>query len=324
MYLAEEITAETHRFDHSRKKPKRAKPTHQQGPLFADMLHETDPVQKERAHHVCGSTTIYNAKGAARLFCGRRDCPVCFGRRYRRVAARIRIYVKNTGQKLYWKKIHGWEHDKVVRSIKHKPKGEYVCLPVMAENGERKEYIISNVIKGSPVHTDHPRLESSLAIWTKTPNGCKISFSSGFRIKKQGGEKLPQFFGRITLSKILPHAQAVGGTIRKVNKSYVRWKVDTKKLTTRLVEKDIVAYQISMLPTINEKARNAEDALANSISTEQEYEAIPLDKRGNAIAPPVKLRQLLIDSNGTVLHKKPLVNLQLDKTLFQTTSPPPS
>lgn len=65
MLFAQESTAETHRFNRPRKKPHRAKakPTHRQGPLFADMLHPTTPYQREYAHHVCGSTTIYNTKG---------------------------------------------------------------------------------------------------------------------------------------------------------------------------------------------------------------------------------------------------------------------
>jgi len=328
MYLAEEITAKTHQFHHSRKKPKSvSNPTHRQGPLFADMLHETDPDQRERAHHVCGSTTIYNTKGAARLFCGRRDCPVCFSRRYRRIAARIRIYTQDTKQKLYWKKIHSWEHQAVVRGIKKDPHGEYICLPVITDQGEEKEYIISNAIKGSPMHTDYPRLETALSVITKTPNGRKISFSSGFRVKKRDGDKLPQFFGRITLAKIVPHALAVGGTIKKVNKSYIRWDVNAEKLTDRLVDNDIVAYQTSMLETIFDKDLSVDtnaDGLEKVDGLEAgNFEAIPLNNKGKAVAPPVKLRQLLNNSNGVDLHKEMPVLPQLNNLNARANSPPP-
>lgn len=329
MYFAQD-TATTHHFNHSRKKPPRAKvkPTHRQGPLFADMLHETTLEQKEHAHRVCGRGTVYNDKGAIHLRCGRRDCPICFKLRYRKIAARIRMYLKDTEeaglkQKLKWKKIPSWQHAKVTREIKGKTvgkiKGEYICLPVINKDGEPMEYILSNVIEGSPVNIDHPRLETNLSIWTRTPRGRKISFSSGFRLRKVGGKKLPQYFGALPLSKIPAHAQAVGGKILKVSKSYIKWDVNAEKLTKRLVENNVVAYQVSLLPTLNEEARNAEDA-----AKEQDYEAIPLNNKGKAVAPPVKLRHVLNQSYGTDLHViVPVAPLLSDKA---TTGlhPPPS
>jgi len=326
MYLAQETTVVTHRFNHSRKKPPRAKPkavkpTHKQGPLFADMLHETTLAQKKRAHSVCGSVVIYNNGGVARLYCGRRDCPRCFKRRYKKLATRIYMYTKDTGQKLRWKKIPAWQHAKVVREIKHKNGGEYICLPMVNKSGELTEYILSNVVKGPLVDTRPFHLETNLAIWTKTPAGHKISFSSGFRLKRtKSNKKRAQFFGKISISKIVPYAVATGGTIHQVTKSFVKWKVDAEKLTERLVEDDIVAYQITLPPTLNEEARNAEDALAQN---QTNLSAVPVNKKGKAIAPPVKLRQLLIDSDGVVLHKEALVTPLLSKTETQATSPPP-
>jgi len=331
MLFAQESTAETHHFNHSRKKPPRAKPkkpTHRQGPLFADMLHETTAAQKKRAHRVCGSATIYNGRGGARLYCGRRDCPDCFKRRYRKIAARIRMYIKDTEeaglkQKLYWEKIPSWQHTKVVREIRHKIikgiQGEYICFPVVNKHGEEMEYIISNVIKGTPVNTDHPRLETNLAVWTRTPQGRKISFSSGFRLKKVKSAGLPLYFGALPLSKITPYAQAVGGKILKISRSYVRWEVNAEKLTDRLIEKDIVAYQVSLIPTLNEEARNAEDALA-----QPEYDCVPINGKGKAVAPPVKLRHILNKSRGTDLHKDSLVALLLNNEVATGLHPPPS
>lgn len=227
--------------------------------------------------------------------------------------------MKDTGQKLRWKKIPAWQHAKVVREIKKQDGGEYVCLPMVNKNGELTEYILSNVVKGPLVDTRPFHLETNLAIWTKTPAGHKISFSSGFRLKRtKNNKKRTQFFGKISISKIVPHAVATGGTIHQVTKSFVKWKVDAEKLTERLVENDIVAYQITLPPTLNEEARNAEDALA------QNQTAVPVNKKGKAIAPPVKLRQLLIDSDGIDLHVTSLVAPLLSKTEAQATSPPPS
>ena len=316
MYLAQESTSETNRFDYSRKKPPRAKPspTHRQGPLFADMLHESDPEQRVRAHHVCGSTTVYNRKGALRLYCGRRDCPVCFRRRYRKVAGRIRTYKIETENKLYWQRIDSWAHAETVRAIKSED-GDYVCCPVINKHGIKQEILISNIAIGSPVHTDFPRLETNLAVWTKTPEGRKISFSKGFRMKNNApeGEKKPNFFARLSLPKILPYATEVGGTIQRLSKSYVKWEVDADKLTDKLLENDIVAYQITMVSTLFGAERDAEETI----------EAVPVNKKGKAVAQPVKLRHILNELYGTVLHNTSSVAPLLNDLTVTANSPPP-
>ena len=176
---------------------------HQQGPLFAepaDMLHEPNEEQRERAHHVCGSTTVYNAKGGLRLYCGRRDCPYCFKRRYRRIGLRIREYKKDTNQKLYSYRILEYEHAQEVRAIK-KENGEYICFPIVNKHGTHQEILVTNLRKeDSALHTDFPRLESHLAVWTRTPQGRKISFSKGFRQEiVDTGDKVPNYFVRLAL-----------------------------------------------------------------------------------------------------------------------------
>lgn len=337
MLFAQESTAETHRFNRPRKKPHRAKakPTHRQGPLFADMLHPTTPYQREYAHHVCGSTTIYNTKGGARLYCHRRDCPVCFKRRYQKIARRIFMYAKTTGNKLYWQRVDNKNHAKVVRSIKAK-RGDYVCFPMINKYSVEQEIIISTIPANVPgrqrISTKLVHLEANLAVWTKTPEGRKISFSSGFKVKDLSpdtGKKI-NYFTRLSLNEIAPHAMAVGGVIEKRSKSYIKWhNVDPEKLTNRLVENDIVAYQITMDKTLFEDARNAEDVMRNDLAksnhnSKSDYDAIPLDAKGHAVAPPVKLRQLLRNSIAIDLHKNSLAVPSLAKTEVQTTSPPPS
>jgi len=195
------------------------------------------------------------------------------------------------------------------------------------KRGEAVEYIVSNVIDGSPVHTDYPRLEQNLSVWTKTPEGRKVSFSSGFRVKDDGYRtKYPQFFGRIALGEIIPHAKAVGGTIHRASKSYVQWEVDAEKLTDRLMENNIVAYQISMDKVLFQDARDAEDIIieAQKQTHEQaDFDAVPLNSKGKAVALPVKLRQLLRESSGIDLHKIPPVTpLHNDLTVMAIHPPP--
>lgn len=324
MYLAQESTATTHRFNHSRKKPPRAKakPSHRQGPLFADMLHETTSDQRQYAHHVCGSTTVYNKKGGLRLYCGRRDCATCFKRRYRKIATRIRGYKIATEKKLYWWRIDSKTHTRAVRAIR-RADGDYICMPVINKYGVEQEIIICSILStpgGQPLHTDHPRLETNLAVWTKTPEGHRISFSKGFKLRdlSPSTEKSTNFFARISLSKIGPYAELVGGTIENRSQSYIKWRdVDTKKLTTKLVEDDIVAYQVTLPLTLNEEVRNAEDAALASI------EAVPVNGKGKALAPPVKLRHILNESIGIGLRVTESVAPLVNQTEAQATSPPP-
>ena len=332
MLFAQESTAETHRFNHSRKKPPRSKTksTHRQGPLFADMLHVTTPAQRIYAHAVCGSTTVFNKKGGVRLYCNRRDCPVCFKRRYKKMARRIYTYYKDTGNKLYWWRINSPTHTKILKFIK-KAGGEYVCMPIVNKHGVEQEMLICTIPApvpgGQRLSTNLADLEANFSVWTKTPANRRISFSSGFKIKdRRPVEKNANYYAGISLKKVIPYAESVGGIIEQRSKSYVKWHdVDPEELTTKLNEDDIVAYQITMDKTLFEEARNAEDAMAQTASNSTpDYDAIPLDRYGKAIAPPVKLRHLLRNSIAIGLPFTPPVDPLLNEAGIKATSPPPS
>jgi len=284
--------------------------------MLAAPLHEGNEAQAERAHKMCGAFTLYNTKGAARLYCGRRDCPYCYKRRYRHLAMRIREFAKEHKCKFHWIRIKAEEHGKIVRKIRREG-GDYVCFPFWSETDGATEFIASNAIVGHPLHLDHPRLESTLQIWSRTPAGRKISLSKGFRVIKPKGEKAVNFVARIPVAAIIPHALEVGGEIEYVGRSYVKWrKVKPDKLTDHLLEKKIPAYQHTYTPLFPKSDPVTDEVKLDRqektwkeeydiISTKSATAKVPKStvRQLNLLTPEIaKLSHISESSYGTVLH----------------------
>ena len=281
-------------------------PKSRQTVLFAEMMEDTDPQEKKRAHRLCGSSSIYNAKGGVRLYCGRRDCPYCYKRRYQKIRVRIQRFVQNrkdAGQSctLHWQKITASQHLVMTRSIRSQG-GEYMCFPVAGD----QEYVISDVITGTPVHVDAFRLDRDLKVWARTPQGRRISSSNGFVIPHapQKKKKLPTYLAHTALPNIVPRVEAVGGTVIHATKSYAVWDVDAQKLTHKLMQDDIWAYQLTIPEgaQLSENLQDAERELGlepGTISREdwdrllaakRRYQSIALNKRGRPVTEgPVEL-----------------------------------
>lgn len=285
--------------------------------MLASPLH---PEKKgaERAHKLCGAFTLYNKNGAARLYCGRRDCPYCYKRRYRHLAMRIRDFAKEHNCKFHWIRIDTSEHNSTVRKIKREG-GDYVCLPIVMRDGREAEVIISNIVVGSPVHLDHPRLELFLSIWMRTPARRKISLSKGFRIIKPKSKKSDNFMAKIPVAKIVPHALAVGGTIAYTGRSYVRWHdVNPKELTVHLLKQNIPAYQRSYQPLFPNSDPVADEERLDVSKAPAQHDAHTVATAPKNAVPKnveqlsfirhdttenVKLSHRSISSYGLVLHK---------------------
>lgn len=267
-----------------------------------ETLHLSDDQQRKKAHHVCGSTTVYNNKGGVRLYCGRRDCAYCFRRRYQKLAIQIRHFAKENDAQLHWQKIPASEHGRMTRSIR-RAGGEYICFPILDKDGNMMEYIAGDTIKGHPLHLDHSRLESTLAIWSRTPQGRKVSSSTGFQLPKYIPDKEhhSMYFAPTRLEKMIPHVEKVGGKIEEVSKSYIKWDVNAAKLTDHLIDNDIYAYQLTLeaRDTLNGDLREAEDelGLVPGSLTREAFQAMPVDKCGK-----VKLSHILNNSYGITRH----------------------
>ena len=277
-----------------------------------ETMHSSTDGQRKKAHRVCGSSTVYNNKGGVRLYCGRRDCPYCFRRRYQRQAIQIRAYVKREeeqGRKvtLHWQKIPATEHTRFVRDIR-RDHGEYMCFPVLGKSGQVMEYIVTDNLPGTPLHLDHSRLEATLSVWSKTPSGRKVSCSSGFQLPKINidKERRSTYFALMRLEKLIPHVEQVGGKIKEVSKSYIKWEVNASKLTDHLNDNNIEAYQLTLEAdgTLNADLREAEEylKLESGTLTREAWESIQKLKEYSKALTSAKLPHITYNSYGIVLH----------------------
>jgi len=131
----------------------------------------------------CGSGTVFTQYGALRLFCGRKDCPICFAWRKNQAIKRIRGAIKATvnGDGFWCTQL---PKDKKMATFKRLyregisycafPQQDYVLLMVQKEGRKLLEeaYEFSFVPDG--------KLEDWLTPYLDTPDGERVSFSRNF------------------------------------------------------------------------------------------------------------------------------------------------
>jgi len=284
-------------------------------PKVSSMLHPVDKTQKARAKLLCGAGTIYNSDGAIRMYCGRRDCPYCFKRRYKRLAERIRGFARRNKTTMYWMKIDPCDRQKMTRNIRRNG-GEYVCLPTkFLSNNRQADIIISDIRIGPPLHLDSHRLYGNLALWTDTREGTKVSFSSGFKVAKiRVGKPKVNFMAKLSLPAILPHALAVGADIKQIFGTYIHWEVDPMALMERLNNKNITAFQL----TFGAVSSASLDEVIDNIDTndmgnifDSLPDAVALDSRGKVIRTGnVNLQHMLRNQYGVGQHNEQTIMLK--------------